>query len=196
MFNRQLEEIIDKHIREAKNPLIKGFLEDEENRRLYGNALIAPTEENKRLVEESFSKYYEKVRQISYFSSMIKFVGIDYNKKICKLNNRYLLILDQPLQSDTDETTSIKDMIADPKAPYFYEGEQTLKSQITNKRLFKALDVLTDRQKEVLQMKYVQKLSNIEIAAILNSTPQNVSNTLKKALKKLKNQMKMDGDIL
>jgi RNA polymerase sigma factor (sigma-70 family) len=192
IIKEQLEKFIEKYKKEMRNPLIKGFLEDEKNRELYEKAILESSEENKRVVEEAFAKYYEEIRRTAYFSNMIKFIGIDFDKKIRKHNNRFPLTIDQPLLVESDEIATMKDMIVDPTGPYLYEGEETLKSQITDKKLYKALEVLTEKQVHILNMKFVQKLSNVEIAKIVQSTPQNVSNILKKSLKKLKTQM--DGD--
>ncbi|NRG29779.1 sigma-70 family RNA polymerase sigma factor [Bacillus circulans] len=171
--------------------MVKGFLEKEENRKLYAKALVEPTEENKKLVEEAFSQYYDEIRKLSYFSNMIKFMSIDYDKRVRKYSNRFSLTLDQPLQTDNGETTLMKDIIPDPSPSNLYEGEETLTSQIANDNLKNALENLTEKQIAIIEMKYVKLLSNIEIAKIINSTPQNVSNILNKTLKKLKKQMKV-----
>lgn len=178
---------------EIKNPLIKGFLENEMNRELYKKAIYDFTEENKRLVEDAFAEYYEIVRRTAYFSSMIKFMGIDFDKKLRKLNNRFMLTLDQPLKTETNEGSTMKDMLIDSAAPSLYEGDDTLSSKISDKKLCEALERLTQKQAIVLEMIYVKELSNKEIADIFQTSPQNISNTHKKALKKLKTLM--EGDL-
>jgi RNA polymerase sigma factor (sigma-70 family) len=187
---QHFKNVIKKNKKEMRNPLIKGFLEDENNFNLFKQAIMNFTEENKKLVEEAFAEYYEDIRKISYFSNMIKFLSIDFDKKIRKLNNRFLLTLDQPLRMESDESVTMKDIIVDSSVPTFNGGSESLKSQISDEKLYQALDILTKKQFLILELIYVRKLSNIEVAEIVQSTPQNVSNLHKKALKKLKNHMK------
>ncbi|MGJ3221782.1 sigma-70 family RNA polymerase sigma factor [Geobacillus sp. CAMR5420] len=66
--------------------------------------------------------------------------------------------------------------------------QRSLKDQIENERLYRALDVLTQKQVLILEMIYVNNLTLREIANILDSTPQNVSNLHRKALEKLKKE--------
>lgn len=185
-------EIMKKNKGKLTNPLVKGFLEDEYNFNLFKQAIMNFTERNKNLVGEAFTEYYEQVRKISYFSNMIRFFSIDFDKKTRKLNNRFLLTLDQPLRSESDYSMTVKDMIADPSIRSFYDGDESLKSQISDGTLYQALEILTKKQSFVLELIYARELSNIEVAEIIQSTPQNVSSIHKRALHKLK--IHMDGD--
>lgn len=99
------------HQKALENPIIKGFLVNKNNYKLVVKAIMEPTKENREKVDEAFTKHYHQVKRIKYINNLIRFVSIDYDKKVRKLNQRFLLILDQPL-SDNDRST-MKDLIID-----------------------------------------------------------------------------------
>ena len=51
------------------------------------------------------------VKSLKYISNLIRFFSIDFDKKIRKLNQRFLLTLDQPLAEDNN--VSMKDLLMD-----------------------------------------------------------------------------------
>jgi RNA polymerase sigma factor (sigma-70 family) len=170
-----------------ENPIIKGFLADENNYDLVVRAIIEPNKSNREKVDEAFTDHYNKIKKIKYINNLIRFFSIDFDKKIRKLNQRFLLTLDQPFTDDNSLT--MKDLLIDRNTNTDVNEPCPLKEQIENEKLYQALDVLTQKQVLVLEMIYVNNLSLREIADILDSTPQNVSNLHKKALKKLKKEI-------
>ena len=179
------KEIIEKN-NLLKNPLIKGFLNNEENYHLFQKAILFPNLENKNKVEEVFAKHYEQVRIDSYFRNLIKYFSIDFDKKIRKLNNRFYLTLDKPIGTES-ETITHKDLIPEENKIKF--GEQTLHNEIGDESLFQALEILSESQYRILELIYVKNLTNIEIAGLMNSSPQNISNIHRKAIRKLRKDL-------
>lgn len=170
-----------------KEPLIAGFLKDNRHYELYEKAILNPTIENKNKVEEMFKLYYEKVRMDAYIFNLIKYYAIDFDKKIKKLNNRYLLSLDKP--TIKDEKLNLIDSIGN--SIQFTTECKTLRDEITDEIIIRALNSLTDYQYKILDLIYVKNLTQKEIAALVNSSPQNISNIHKKALRKLKLQINL-----
>lgn len=170
-----------------KEPLIAGFLKDNRHYELYEKAILNPTIENKNKVEEIFKLYYEKVRMDAYIFNLIKYYAIDFDKKIKKLNNRYLLSLDKP--TIKDEKLNLIDSIGN--SIQFTTECKTLRDEITDEIIIRALNSLTDYQYKILDLIYVKNLTQKEIAALVNSSPQNISNIHKKALRKLKLQINL-----
>lgn len=170
-----------------KEPLIAGFLKDNRHYELYEKAILNPTIENKNKVEEMFKLYYEKVRMDAYIFNLIKYYAIDFDKKIKKLNNRYLLSLDKP--TIKDEKLNLIDSIGN--SIQFTTECKTLRDEITDEIIIRALNSLTDYQYKILDLIYVKNLAQKEIAALVNSSPQNISNIHKKALRKLKLQINL-----
>lgn len=134
-----------------------------------------------------FKLYYEKVRMDAYIFNLIKYYAIDFDKKIKKLNNRYLLSLDKP--TIKDEKLNLIDSIGN--SIQFTTECKTLRDEITDEIIIRALNSLTDYQYKILDLIYVKNLTQKEIAALVNSSPQNISNIHKKALRKLKLQINL-----
>lgn len=61
---------------------------------------------------------------------------------------------------------------------------------IEDVQLLKSLQKLTVKQLQILEMIYVKELSIKEIAQILKTTPQNISNHHRKALNKLNHSLR------
>lgn len=172
-----------------KNPLIKGFLENEENFRLFQKAVLSPTKENKTKVEEKFSSYYEKVRMVAYYHRLIKQYAIDFDKRLRKARDKYSLTLETPLESGNEEAETLLSLIPDEKVNENIIYEKTLKEAISDEKLYNALKSLTETQYRILELIYARGLTTKEIADIIKSTPKNVSNIHRKAIKKLRKIM-------
>jgi len=187
----KVEEFFKNNKEALENPIIKSFLENEENYELLIKALEYPTDSNKKLVDKAFSIHYRQIKKIKYINNLIHYFSIDYDRKIRKLNHRFLLTLDQPLEEGSDST--MKDVLIDNGNEEGYYGKSSLKEQIENEKLYKALDILTQKQTLILDMLYVKQLTLNEISNILGTTPQNISNQHKKALKKLYKELSREG---
>lgn len=185
----KLKEILKKN-KITENPLINGFLEDDEYFALFEKAISAPTEENKNKVEEVFKSYYEKIRMNAYFNNLIKYYSIDFDKKVRKINQRFALTLDKPVGAEETEIATLKDFLPGNMVVEETESDdKTLREEISHEILYEALEVLTETQYKILDLIYVKNLTKKEVANLVNSTPQNVSNIHSKAIKKLKNSI-------
>lgn len=103
----------EKYRDKVQNPIIKGFLSNEDNLTLLKKYIVDPTDVNKKKVDEAFKQHYTKVLKIKYVSNLIYYFSIDFNKKSRKENDTVLLILDK--SSENDDRTSIKDLSKQPK---------------------------------------------------------------------------------
>jgi len=187
MENQKIEEFFYRNNEQINNPIIKSFLSDSNNFYLVQNAILYPTDRNKKLVDESFQSHYINVRKIKYVSNLIYFFSLDFDKKRRRLQNRTLLILDKGLSEDGG--TTAKELIEDVsigKELDHIVGEGLL-DNIEDEQLLKSLQILTVKQLQILEMIYVKELSIKEIAQTLQTTPQNISNLHRKALNKLNN---------
>jgi len=61
---------------------------------------------------------------------------------------------------------------------------------VENEQLFKALKTLTGKQLQILELIYVKDCTIKVIAETLHTSPQNISNLHRKALKKLQQMLK------
>ena len=74
----------------------------------------------------------------------------------------------------------------DPAAPEYQEPEAKALAEDDKAELLKAIGKLTDKERRIVELKYLSGLGNKEIAEILGITANNVGVVLHGALKKLK----------
>ncbi len=77
----------------------------------------------------------------------------------------------------------------DPAVPQYEEPEAKLLATEGKKELLKALEVLKERDRQILELKYWSDLSNKEIAVIMDLSPANVGIILFRAMGILKKVM-------
>lgn len=183
----KITEFILENRDKIENPIIQGFLSNEYNLSLLKKYILVPSDVNKNNVDEAFKFHYNRVLKIKYVSNLIHFFSMDYDKKRRKDNEKVLLILDKT--SRNDDRTLIKDLIQDNNQVQ-HSYESNLLENIESVTLVGALKKLTDRQLKILDMIYHKQLPIKEISEILNTTPQNISNLHRKALKKLSHLLK------
>lgn len=185
-MNKQqiIQQFFEKHEKSLEKPIIKGFLKDDKNYEPLIKYILYPTKQNQLEVDQAFKKHFQEVRNIKFYSSLIKFFSIDYDKRIRKLNTRFLLTLDQPLGDEHESTR--KDYLVDPQPQIPLEEGESLDNLIENQNLLRGLKSLTKNQFNILEYIYVENLTNAEIAKLTNSTTQNVCNTHRKAIRKLR----------
>lgn len=184
MMNNEekIAEFFRKYRDKVQNPIIKGFLANEDNLSLLKKYILNPTDANKNKVDKAFKQHYNRVLKIKYVSNLIYFFTMDYNIKRRKENDTVLLILDK--SSEYDARTPLKDLIED-KNEEKHTLNRNLLDDIESERLIKALQTLTEKQLLILDLIYHKQLTLKEISEILKTTPQNISNLHRKSLKKL-----------
>ncbi|MCC2248968.1 sigma-70 family RNA polymerase sigma factor [Virgibacillus sp. AGTR] len=180
---RKIDEFFKRNKENLKNPIIKSFLSDSKNYKLLLNYLLNTTDNNKKAVDNAFQLHYINVKKIKYISNLIYYFSVDFDKKKRRDVNRNLLVLDKRLPNDT--TSTYKDLIEDKSRNIVNVFGASLFDHIEDKKLVKALNYLTQKQLKIVEMIYLKNLSLKEIAKLLQSTPQNISNQHRKALKKL-----------
>ncbi|MCM3740618.1 sigma-70 family RNA polymerase sigma factor [Oceanobacillus luteolus] len=178
----KIAEFFLKYRDKVQNPIIKGFLANEDNLSLLKKYILNPTDANKSKVDKAFKQHYNRVLKIKYVSNLIYFFTMDYNIKRRKENDTVLLILDK--SSEYDARTPLKDLIED-KNEEKHTLNRNLLDDIESERLIKALQTLTEKQLLILDLIYHKQLTLKEISEILKTTPQNISNLHRKSLKKL-----------
>jgi RNA polymerase sigma factor (sigma-70 family) len=172
------------------NKAVESFMTRPEHQELLKEFLTSPSASSEDCLNEAFKAHYFGIRFTSYVSSSLYFHSVNFDKKIRLHRGRQLLTLDQPLGGDEDGT--FKDMIPGHGDPILLP-EQSLEESITDDSLLHAYRKLTDRQKEILDLAYARELSDTEIADILKVSQQAVSKSHKKALAKLKEELRKEN---
>lgn len=185
--NQSVENYLSKFEKHLQNPVIKSFLEIPENMGLLEEVINNPTNLSKKKLDDTFREYYFKIRFTNYLSTAIYFNAINYDKKVNLFLERNKTILDCQL-NDGDSVTLI-DYLASKE---WQEGQEVwidstnLADHLSSYTLFNAIQLLTENQRQLLNLAYIYDLNDSEIAIYLNKSQQAVSRSHKKALKKLK----------
>lgn len=187
-IKKKLPEILE-------NPIMKDFLEEEENKKVFYKAIESQAESEIMNLDLKFKNFYRLNRISRYLTGLIKRYPIDYDKRVKLRNHRYQLIFDKPVTNGRDETNvSMGDLFAkEEKTPY---ERLELKDNLNKKFfvtedpiLYKAIEELEEKQIEILYLKYKLGYNNKEIGEIFGQTEQNISYWHKKTINQLKKKM-------
>ncbi|TSB47880.1 sigma-70 family RNA polymerase sigma factor [Alkalicoccobacillus porphyridii] len=191
----EYQEFVHMHSEVLEHPVLKAFLEESSHGEQLAKSISNPTQENIDQVNESFRTFYLELRLVKYLSQLIHFYSIDVNKRYRRHFARHSYIMDQPLS--TDHSLHLHDVLAskEPSTEQLVlDTSEDLEELIENPQLYRQFLSLSDKQKKVLNLKYVYGLSHKEIAAKVGSTPQNISQVAARALKKLKEAIQQEGN--
>lgn len=184
-------EKVNQFIKENKlfleNKAVKSFLEVERNKKLFFHVISYPTPENKRILDEEFRKHFFTIRFTAFISSLIYYNAINYDKRHRMLSNRYQLTLDKPIGVN-HEKQSFKDLLKDSYSQIQIDNileSSDIKDYLSEELYVKAIDQLTKKQKEVINLAYVKGYSDTEIGTLLGKSQQAISKLHKKALEKM-----------
>ncbi|UXH43051.1 sigma-70 family RNA polymerase sigma factor [Rossellomorea vietnamensis] len=166
------------------NKAVESFISQTENRKLVEDFLRHPSASKEERLNEAFKAYYFDIRFTSYVSSSLYFHSVNFDKKIRKYSERHPLTLDDRVGEDGG---SYVELVPDPASEIApFTNYSTLMECLESEELLKAYKTLTDKQKHVLDLAYVQERSDTEIARMQGVSQQTISKTHRKALHKLK----------
>ncbi|WP_019241034.1 MULTISPECIES: sigma-70 family RNA polymerase sigma factor [Bacillus] len=175
------------------NDIIHSFLKNPENDKLLMQYVEHPSTFNKNQLDKAFKCFYFNIRFVSFISSTLYFNAINFDKKNRKHNNSHSLILERSI--DEEGNLFLKDTIVDEKAQEKMDNcfVHTIMDYIDEPLLYEAITLLTDKQKEIIHLYYVDCLNDTEISKILNTSQQNVSKIHQKALEKIRSYIILKG---
>lgn len=172
----------------VQNRLLQAFLTDEKINTLYISYLEQPSTCKKEMIEKLFQIHVRKIQLLSYFSKVLHFESQKYDKKIRHMNSVNQLILDKNVN---DGERTILDLIEDEQS--FDELEFSipvssydLELVFEDKHLYKIVSSLSPRQKNILHLIFVERLTENEAAQRLGVTKQSINKTKNQILKKIK----------
>lgn len=142
----------------------------------FGLKLTSDRELIKDTLQELFTEFWKKRNTLSD----VQLVKIYLIKSF-----RYKL-LRTIAKSNKTRTYNLEELLTDMPDLELTENELALERQ---KLLKKQLQRLSERQREVIHLRYFQNLNHEEIADIMNMNYQSVSNLLHRALKKLRAEL-------
>lgn len=181
------------------NSLIKKFLSNESNYKLFKNSVCHPTIQNQEKLDRAFKVFYFHIRFTAYVSSTLYFHGINLDKKIREVNYRFPVTLDQPVNDDSG--LSHKDFSSAEDFENFDVESDNILDYIIDPNLYKAIQNVTSNQKEILYLVYIKRFTDSEVSILLGKTQQAVSKSRSKALKQIRrhlesNVINKEGSVL
>lgn len=175
-----------------ENAVVRRFFEEPHHMRLLSDYLSLPSYENQMILEQTFQRYFFRVRFTSYMSSIIKYANMDYQRKYKKDEDRELLIFDKPIDEEEDVTLgeflfTLTD--GGQQNEEVHSNPNEFAQSLDNDELYLAFGLLTDRQKLVITLSYSSYALDKEIAATLSVSQQAITKTRILALTKLRDSL-------
>jgi len=171
--------------------LAKKFInESEENKQLYIKGIIEQDKNAYSVLSKKFKSYLFKIHATSYIHTSIVLNSREIKRKHTKISKREELTLNVVGQNFTEERIDtipeqpmdIIELITKPKNLDFREV-------FSDKNLANAMNTLTDKQKEIMYLKFIEELDEKQIANKLNISLQAVNKTKLAALNNIKKQL-------
>ena len=166
-----------------KDKILSGFLNIEENRDYYQKYMERPTAENRKGLDELFRKHMYLICYISYFVKMVHFESKHFDRKQRKRNEMLQLTLDKL----EDSGQRIVELFPENKVNEYFGCR--LEDLIEDPDLYHSIQSLTDKQKTLLNLIFIEEMTDTEIAKLLGVSQQAITKAKKKALTKLKNEI-------
>lgn len=192
-IDKRCSEIL-KNIKPDSHPIIKSFLELNENQEMFQKVISEPSIENANALDLAFKLFFYEIRLIKYMTNLIKHYAMDIVKKYRRHFKSHLYIIDRDTQSD--ESFSLAEYFAvdhasDPARLYEYNCSDFLEC-IGNSKLKDAIKGLSRKQIKVLELFYIRGLDNQSVAMYFNETNQNISKMHNRTLAKLYKRLVCD----
>ncbi|WP_391122235.1 sigma-70 family RNA polymerase sigma factor [Psychrobacillus sp. L3] len=167
-----------------KQKIIQEFLRCPSNRTLFEEFKTTNSEEIKLQIDSKFKKHYQNYRIISYLIKVLHYESKHFDRKMRDYSNGNQLIL----------TSDFENLDFHPIYPEksFSDSiglSEDIIDHISSDNLINCLRKLTDRQKEILSLVYVRKMTDKEIAQYLGITQQAVSKTRRNVIKNIRKEI-------
>ncbi|MCM3196901.1 sigma-70 family RNA polymerase sigma factor [Priestia megaterium] len=159
---------------------VKLFLEKPYYYQLFEQAVCEPTPDHQKKLNQAFQHYYFQLKFVSYVSQTLYYTAINFDKKNRQHKERMPLIVDD-VTNHEKSLLSFDTTIQD----FSFISKENFEFYFNDEKLIKAIDSLSDKQKELILLSYVHSYNDTEIARKQHKTQQAVSKNRKRTLTKL-----------
>lgn len=142
----------------------------------YGNKLTRNEERVEDCIQNLFLKIFERRKTLGEISNVRAYIFVSFKRLLLNKSKKELTEHHMISLTNSDEIVFHEEDIL----------EMSYNQYTIEKKLHTLLNELSSKQKEVIYLKYYNKLSSKEIAEIINTTPQVVLNLLHQSYKKLR----------
>lgn len=180
-----------------RDKLIKNFITDIDNKKILEEAFEYQTSESFKILDRVFKQYYFNVRITSYISTTIYYSAMNFDKKERNESKRTQLILDSPINDASNNyLITRKDLLRDDSQDLLKlikTDYMNINNFIESPHVIEAIETLTEKQKQILYLVFVEKFTHTEIAEILGVSQQAISKNQAKAINLIRKYLK-EGD--
>ena len=171
--------------------LIKFLNENKDNDYIYQRIIDTDEKYYRDILLNRFYDYIFKIYFVSYIEKSIRFSSYEIKNKKKKILNNEVYNLNEIDENFNEERINI---LIDESVDFLenISKEPNFKNISSNEDLIKALDSITDRQKLVIYMYFVEDKEEKQIAKELNVTKQSVNKVKIAALNRLKEYIKYE----
>ena len=181
--DKKIKKFEDENIELLQNDIVTSFLKQPLNKQSYLKAISEPTKENMKDLDNKFKQFYFNIRFVSHISSTLHFNSINFDKRQRKLQSRFHRSLNKNSDNEGEENKYLD--IPDENANISLNtllSKEDITKQISCPKLYDALNRLTPKQKQIINLAYVNELNDTEISILLGKSQQAISKMHKKAL--------------
>lgn len=183
---QKIKEFEEENTKLLQNDIVSSFLKQPLNKQIYYKAISNPTKENMKELDNKFKHFYFNIRFISHISTTLHFNSVNFDQRQRKLQSRFQaprnIVRESGFESEENNyLESIPDENAKISLNTFLSKEDITK-QISSPTLYQALNGLSPKQKQIINLAYVNGLSDTEISKLLDKSQQAVSKMHKNAL--------------
>lgn len=158
------------------------FLKDGLNRELYIRYLNDGNEENAKKLDAAYKKFEQIVIIGAYLKKVIYYEAKRFDRKIREFEK-----MNRSIDENIGEGGTLKDTLMDENNVInLNEIENSLEEIFENKKLYEAIVNLTKKQRHVIFLLYIKKISEKEVAVSRGVTQQAISKTHRSCIKKLR----------
>jgi RNA polymerase sigma factor (sigma-70 family) len=179
---------IQQYHHELSNQVIENFLSVTEYYQLFVDAVCFPTPRHRKQLDEAFRKFYAEIRLIHYISKLISRVSRDCYQKEKKQNRKRLILHnlnrdDQAVKEGWEQRLPGKEEEA---IDIIVRNTKSLLDSVSDPFLYQALQQLTKRQLDILELYFLYNFTHAEIGQVLGISQQSVSKSYNRALHTLR----------
>lgn len=156
-----------------QNPLIQSFLQHEEHKSLFLQAIESDDPAIHRELDHQFAVFYLKVRLIQYTNKVARFHGVKFDQR--KRKQRGELLLDHTYGTEEGEDQQgLGDTLVSPSAVE-EEASWPLEEWLPTPRMKQIWETFTEQKKQILALTVRYEWSTKAIASYFGCSTQNVS---------------------
>ncbi|ASS74439.1 hypothetical protein CIG75_05175 [Tumebacillus algifaecis] len=171
----------------VRNPLLRCFLEEPENQRLF-------CEGKREELERRFADYYFEMRFLSFVRKHIHFEAQHLLRKVRRKQIQEPLSLNQKVGDAEGTGRETLDLIVDTTVSVeekVIAQTSALDDLTPHEGLHRALQTLPHKQQLILQLLFVEGLTEQEAAEILGISQQAINKNKRKALAMIRGQLEV-----